>query len=79
MRACKIRSHAPHVPVPDKETAMRLWFRLSFVGSSYHLSTVFVTEVLSWLTADKWNGRSSSLHMYDQFRGSAALALCTLA
>ena len=48
--------------MPDKEAAMRLRFRekiLSFVGSSYHLSTVFVTEVLSWLTADDLNGTAA--------------------
>ena len=34
-RICKIRSHAPHIPVPrqaDKEAAMRIF---SFAGSSY--------------------------------------------
>ena len=57
-RARKIRSHAPHVPMPrqaDKEAAqiaMRstLPFKekiLSFVGSSY--PAFIVTEVLSWL------------------------------
>ena len=72
-RARKIRSHAPRVPMPrqagkeDAQVAMTLFCLgteklLSFIGSSYHLLTNFVTEVLSWLTAEGSRpSRSSNL------------------
>ena len=54
---------------------------LSFVGSSHHLSNIFVTEVLSWLTAEGprlRNSRSSSLHIHDQGVPELSMAADTL-
>ena len=49
-------SHSYAMPrQADKEAAQGLQFRekiISFIGSSDHLSTIFVIEVLSWLTGE---------------------------